>query len=200
MSKNRIRLLIPVVTVLTALAFSSCILSPTEEPPPKPTPVWKDLTHKEDVISNMVQSYKVHDITHYQQLLTDEFIWVNNPVDYANKVVSEESYARDIELTRTGGLFDAAEQKYADQNLWIDRLELTISTSPNAEVDMWEQMPDYLGNPCSDCWQTTRTYGITAVFGEKTLAGVAPVHIVIIGTPSNGKTYYHIARMEDLPN
>jgi hypothetical protein len=181
------------LAALAAIGYSGCILSPTEEPPDKPKPVWKDLTQKEDVITNMLQAYASHDIAHYEELLHADYLWYNQVADVQGG--AEEYWQRDEEVRKTGNMFLAADQRYEDPQKWIDRLELTIVTPGS-----WEQVPEFNGNPCDNCWQTMREYTIRLEMngGTTTITGNDNVQFTVVGVQKSGKTIYLLGRADDI--
>ena len=61
--------------LLSLITVSGCILSPEEDViPPDPTEIYKPLTDRENVIYNLVQTYKYTDIEKYQELLHPDYI------------------------------------------------------------------------------------------------------------------------------
>jgi hypothetical protein len=189
---NKTKYAILLFMVLALIGYSGCILTPKEEPPIKPETIWKDLTHKEDVIDNLLLCYQAHDISHYEELLHAQYLWYNQSTDVQNGY--EEYYQRDEEIKRTGGLFLAADRRYPDPMKYVDRLELTITSGS------WQQIAEFNGNPCDDCWETTREYTITVEMnsGTTTLQGNDNVKFTIVGVPQGAKTYYRLGRADDI--
>jgi len=191
------------VAALAVLGLSGCILSPKEEVPDKPPSVWKDLTQKEDVIDNLVQAYKAHDINHYQDLLLlddqsafDPYIWYNQATDVGPPPEGLEVYTLlQDDVRETRGMFAAADRASGvPTSLYLDQLDLTLLPGS------WLQIADFNGIPCADCWETTREYTITIHFVEedKTVTGNDLVKFTVVGIPVNGKTYYRLARADDI--
>lgn len=176
------------------IGFGGCILSPTEELPDKPKPIWKDLTQKEDVIDNLVLSYKAHDIAHYEELLHADYLWYNQTTD----VQLDPYWARDEEVTKVGKMFLAAESRHPDPTKWLDRLDLWIAT--DATGDSWEQADSVNGAPCDNCWQTMREYSIQLVMaeGDLTINGNDNVQFTVKGVEKGGKTIYLLLRADDI--
>jgi hypothetical protein len=119
------------------LSYSiGCILSPEEEvrPNDNPTIVYKDLTQPENLIENLVSSYKDKNIARYEELLLTtgdggynrEYYFHYQEGDVG--VIGEENDDREADVDMTRNIFRAAN---GDPNLdkghvAIDKLELTI--------------------------------------------------------------------------
>jgi hypothetical protein len=181
------------VMAFAVLGYSACILSPTEVPPDKPASNWKDLTEKEDVITNLMQCYTSHDITHYKELLHEDYIWYNQVAE-AEAGEVELYFQRDDDIQKTKNMFDAADRTYEDETKWLDKLELTIASGS------WTQLTEFNGEACDDCWQTLRQYYITLdmAVGELTLYGDDNVQFTIVGVDKGGKRIYQLGRADDI--
>ena len=60
---NRMKYAFLAFAVFALIGYSGCILSPDEElPAAQPKPTYKALTDKENIIYNLVQCYKEHNI------------------------------------------------------------------------------------------------------------------------------------------
>ena len=60
---NRMKYAFLVLAVFALIGYSGCILSPDEEAPvTPPAATYKSLTDKENIIYNLVQCYKEHNI------------------------------------------------------------------------------------------------------------------------------------------
>ena len=173
--------------VFVLIGYSGCILSPDEEvPQPQPKPVYKPLTEKENLIYNLMQSYKEHTIARYEELLDPLFVWHNQ---------DDTFYGRTEDITQTGKLFAAANNEYPDPKLWLDKLELTIFSGT------WTQAPQVDGVDCSDCWETIRDYSITARIsgGATTYIGNDRVMFIVVGVDKGGQRIYQLRHIYDIP-
>ncbi len=178
--------------VLTAIGFVGCILSPTEEPPkPHPSTNYKDLTNKEDVVTNLVQSYKDHNIDRFTELLHPDYLWYNQDADVANG--AKEFNTRDEDIAMTHNLFLAADHHNPNPDKQVDRLDLSITSAP------WTQITELEGNPCEDCWQSTREYYITVELtgGTTTLIGNDLVNLTVVPITKDGTKHYYLRRADD---
>jgi hypothetical protein len=183
--------------VLAALGFVGCILSPSvEPPPPHHTSSYKDLTHKEDVVWNLVQCYKDRNIDRFKELLHLEYLWYNQNADVQNGAPEFNSRDQDIEMTDK--LFKAANNQSPDPDLVVDRLDLSIASDPTGEN--WTAVDTLEGNPCEDCWQTLREYYITVEMngGTKTLIGNDLVRMFVVPVTKDGIKHYYLRRAEDI--
>ena len=147
MKAINVKLLLPLVlSLLIAFAFG-CILDPKEDikKPPDPTDNFKDLTNREDVVTNLLESYKKRDDARFAELLHDEYLWYMQTRDLQPGEEQYWSRSRDIEATHF--IFENAV-----------RLELTITPHE------WMPLTELGGEPCEDCWETQREYYITAQF------------------------------------
>ena len=184
--------------VLAAVGFVGCILSPTEEVPQKPpSSNYKDLTNKEDIVTNLVQSYKDHNIDRYTELLHTEYLWYNQKADVAKG--APQFNTRDEDIAMTHNLFLAADHKSADPDKQVDRLDLSIQSDPTG--DTWTHADTLNGSPCADCWQTTRDYYITVEMtgGTTTYIGNDLVTLYAVPVTKDGIKHYYLGRADDIP-
>ena len=193
MSGIKMKYVFCVLIAFAVIGFAGCILTPTEVPPKdKPVPVYRDLKNKDDVPYNFVQCYKEHNLNRYMELLHDQYEWHNQDLDVQGGM--KEFNTRDEEITTHRNLFLAAEHQYPDPLKNIDKLDLAIQNAP------WIQITEFEGNPCEDCWQTTREYFITVEFagGTSILMGNDLVTLTVVGVPKDGTTYYRLRRADDI--
>jgi hypothetical protein len=184
-------------SILTIIAMfiglAGCILNPKDDkvPPSKPTYVYLDLTHKDDPIKNLVTAYKEHNVAPIEKLLHSLYIWRNQDLDVQNHNLPE-SYSRSEEITSTTNMFLAADKR-SEPDKYIDKLELII------EDGSWLDVSEFQGQPCDDCWETTREYLITVVMegGNTTLQGNDLVVFTIVPVTEGGKKLYKIGRADD---
>ena len=183
---NRMKYAFLAFAVFALIGYSGCILSPDEEAPqPQPKPTYKSLTEKENIIFNLMQCYKEHNLTRYEELLDPGFVWHNQDDTFNDR-------AKDVE--QTGKMFSAADGKYPDPLLWLDKLEVSIS-----QPGTWYKMTDLDGVPCDDCWDTTRDYYITAVIsgGSTTYIGNDRIRFIAIGVMKGNQKVYLLRHMYD---
>jgi hypothetical protein len=184
---NRMKSAFLGIAALAMIVYSGCILSPDEEvPQPQPKPTYKSLTDKENIIYNLMQCYKEHNVTRYEELLDAGFYWHD-----------QDGTAKDraTDISQTGKMFEAAEHTYPDPKWWLDRLELTIYNNP------WTQVQEVDGEACADCWETTRNYYITAVIsgGATTYIGDAQATFIAVGLDEGGQRIYRLRHIYDTP-
>ncbi len=131
--------------------FSGCIFGTDDESEPKePVPDYRPLTDKENVIHNLVESYKWADIEEYTELLHPDYVWFNQPEDVILRGLPE-FYTREQDSAMTGGLFSAKLGTHEDPLAEIESLTLTISSGG------WLDVTELNGDPCEDCWETDAT-------------------------------------------
>jgi hypothetical protein len=190
MHGNRLRYAFLLFAVFALIGYSGCILSPSEEvPQPQPKPSYKPLTDRDNILYNLMQCYKEHNIDRYVEILDlNAFYWHDQ-----DGVVKE----KDKDVEQTGKMFQAAEHGASiDPKWWLDKLELTIYSGN------WTQTPKVDGVECADCWETTRSYYITAVLsgGATTYIGDAKATFIAIGVDEGGKRIYRLRHIYDIPN
>ena len=196
MSRSNMRMALWIVTVLVLAVQFGCILSPDKGPcdncGPPDTNQFRPLTDKENVIYNLVLSYKVADIQRYDDLLHPDFVW-HNQKDPASPNL-EEQWSRPEDFRRTSNMFKATRRAYSDPDLNLDRLELDIKAAA------WEPVDSVGGAPCTDCWQTTREYYITAVTeGGDTYIGNDLSLFIVVPVDKDGTKIYQLWRQDDMP-
>jgi hypothetical protein len=188
---NRMKYAFLALAVFALIGYSGCILSPDEEVPlPEVKPSYKPLTDKENIIYNLMQCYKEHNIDRYDELLHPDFVWYNQP----GSIPEFNDRPQDVYLT--GRMFLAAENKHPKPEVWLDKLELTIVQ----QGQYWTKIDSLEAAPCDDCWETTRDYYITAVTsgGKMTYIGNDLVQFIAKGVDLNGQRIYQLRRADDM--
>jgi hypothetical protein len=197
---------------IAALVYSfGCILSPEEEAaPPVIKPVtFEDLTEKEHVIINLVNSYKALLAEKYEELLLRAedirpsedgggtygtgYYWFNQTEDLTE--LEGEEFIEGLEdRDRTYNMFRAAQQNPVDpeKHPIIDKLTLTLSDAT------WQSVPEIFNQPCSDCWETLRVYEIWLYFGDDRIHGYDEVKFRIVPVMNGDTKIYKIAVAYDL--
>lgn len=193
MLKTTLKCLSILTIIAMLVGLAGCILNPKDDqvPPSKPKYVYLDLTHKDDPIKNLVTAYQEHNSAPIEKLLHSLYIWRNQDWDVANNHLPE-SYSRTEEIAATTNIFLAADKR-SEPTKYIDKLELTI------EDGSWQQVSEFQGQPCDDCWETTREYFITVVMegGNTTLYGNDLVVFTIVPVMEGQKKLYKIGRADD---
>lgn len=188
---NKMKYAFLLIAVFALIGYSGCILSPDEEvPEPQPKPTYKSLTDKENIIYNLMQCYKEHNLTRFEELLHPDYVWYNQE----GSTPEYNERAQDIYLTDR--MFLAAEGKHPDPKLWLDKLELSIVQ----QGGYWTQVFVIGEVACDDCWETTREYYITAVIsgGATTYIGNDLVKFIAIGVDKDGQRIYQLLRADDI--
>ena len=187
---------------VAALALAACMVfafgcifgNDDDDNKPTPVPDFKALTDKENVIYNLVQSYAKADVAHYAELLHEDYTWYFNPSDVTMGGL-DTFWTRAQDLAATTNMFSAAKGQAADPDMNITTLELTIASASWAVVDSLD------GNPCDDCWETTREYLLTLVMhaGEETYISNGLVAFIVVPVDDGGTKLYKLRRTDDLP-
>lgn len=189
-SLKRATLLLPLLSILAA---SGCILSPGggDEPPP-PVVTYKPLTDKENLIYNLQQTYADCNISEYQKLLHQDYIWYNQAEDVQNG--KDPFYTRAQDVTYQQNMFAAKLGTYPDPTKAIDVLKLTIDAAS------WQELTDIGGVPCTDCWMTTRPYHLELHIPSQDLTylGNDLIAFYVVAVTANNRKEYRIYRMDDI--
>ncbi len=192
------------VAVIIILSYSfGCILSPEEEirPNPNPPPDYKDLTIPENLIHNLVVSYQnLNDVKYGELLLKtddgsyEEEYFFKFQID--DVVTGGEEYLdRKTDLTRTGNLFLAAKGTPAKpEHPIIDKYGLNI------DPGTWQGVDSLWGEPCEDCWYTSRGYYIFIEYGGDRIYGDDQVEFYVVPIQEGDVTTYRIAIANDVLN
>jgi hypothetical protein len=152
----------PVAAMLLAAALlvsSGCLEEPEDPPKKAEESKYGDLTEKEHIIANLLQSYADRNIDRYIELLHADYVWYLQPRDVepggSGFVVRQE----DINMTRN--MFLAANGQFEPV---IERMDLEIDPGD------WYSMPSIGDKDCAEgeCWQTERGYHLVVQIGEMT--------------------------------
>jgi hypothetical protein len=174
------------------LFLSSCILGTDEDDKPKePAPDYRDLTDKDNVIRNLLESYKWCDIEEYERLLHPDYVWFNQERHVVTGGLPEY-FTRDEDLASTGNLFKAKLGTHPDPLVKVNALNLVIQTGA------WQRITEIDGSPCGDCWETTRLYEIAVVSPTTTLYANDYVKFVVVPVVEGGNTLYKLRRADDI--
>lgn len=188
-----------IAAFLTSLLYVGCILDPKpDKNPPNigPTKDFKPLTEKENVVYNLVLSYERKDITHYEELLHDDYVWYNQQRDV--ELGKEEKYLKDEDVRIVANIFNAANGQPKPGQKPIDKLSLTIPVYDDPDR-YWTSYTDSIGGePCEDCWQTTREYDMEVNIGDKTLLAHDNIMFIIVPVHEEGVKKYKILFAYDL--
>jgi hypothetical protein len=197
---------------IAALIYSfGCILSPEEESaPPIEDPIkFEDLTEKEHVIINLVNSYRALKDQEYLRVLLkaeDE-----KPAEYGGGTYGSMYYwfnqveDDDLELNidleedhkRTMNMFFAANGMPQDpeKHPVLDKLTLEITAGT------WQEVDSLFGGECQDCWKTLREYDIWLYLlgdDDDRIHGYDNVEFYIVPVQDGDKKTYRIAIANDM--
>ncbi len=180
--------------------FGNCGDSGTSRPEPE-TVVFEDLTEREDIIHNLVLSYREQDIDEYSKLLLRDndtyngssyaggYLWYHQP----GAVGGEEYLTGEEDLLCTNNIFLAANGSPSKpEHPVIFHLDLALTEGTWAPVD------SLFGDVCVDCWYTERQYNIFLEMGELDLHSTDNVQLYIVPVDEDGKKIYKIAVAKDI--
>jgi hypothetical protein len=146
-----------------------------------------DLSHKEDCILNYERACNERNIDRYAELFNArcEFISMMGKPDFDADIFSGQML-RKADLQ---GDLESTKRFFAG----VGALRFEI------EAGTWMRLDSLSGDPCPDCWKTTRAYSLSATFGEGGESNVmkAQGHQEFIISPVDGK--WKILRIIDQP-
>jgi hypothetical protein len=191
MRRSLFKTALPLLLVTALLASPSCIFDPKEDPliPPVVPIEWPDMTDRDDVIKTIVLCYENPKEgtaeAKYNALLHSLYYFKLHPDDITGPLYSPI-------ITRADDILSTE---------WIFRvqtlLELTLT-----ETGSWYEYPEIEGEPCENCWETTRQYFVRAQFGDETTIWQSPperAFVIIIAVPDeNDATKWVLRAMFDL--
>jgi hypothetical protein len=177
-----------------------CDDSGTSRPEPE-TVTFEDLTEREDIIHNLVLSYREKDINEYSKLLlrtndtysgstyASGYIWYHQP----GAVGSEEDLTGEEDLFCTNHIFLAASgTPVKPEHPIIYGLTLAIYSGT------WSAVDSLFGEECEDCWYTERQYYIFLEMVATDLHRTDNVQFYIVPVDEDGKKIYKIAVAKDI--
>jgi hypothetical protein len=198
MSTRKMRITLAYITIAALFVAYGCILSPDKGGgggDNQDTTGFRPLTDKENVIFNLMLSYKRADINQYGDLLHDQYTW-HNQLDPSTPNL-EEQWTRTQDYNATHNMFMSTRGSNPDPKWNVIKLELDIKNAS------WSLYPDSIPGypyPCTDCWQTTREYYITlATEGGDTYIGNDLCLFIVVPVNRGGQKIYQLWRAEDIP-
>lgn len=176
------------------IAIPGCITDPKESPIRKDRSEssayeYCDLREKEDVITNLLLSYKDLNIDRFAELLHPDYIFVLQPGDIKG---NKDHYTREEDIRITEKMFCA---RMGECSPKIRRLELNISEGTEGS---WHAAEEIDGKPCPGCWLTERNYRISVDLGFRTYHGDDMVLIYVAPVEEEGVTRYKIRIIYDV--
>lgn len=176
-----------------AFLLAGCIFGPDDGDKPKePTPDFRPLTDKENVVHNLLESYEWADIEKYVDLMHADYVWRNRDDDIIEGKVPSEFYTREQDSASTHNLFKARLGTHPDPMVVAKTLRLAIHPAA------WQEVAELFGDPCEDCWETARLYEIIVEMETKTLYATGTVKFVVVPVAEGGATHYKLRRADDL--
>ncbi len=165
------RIMTVLIVGISILAFNSCILDPKEKEAPPGTPVspYKPLDEERDnVLFNLVKSYKETNIDRYDELLDVDFIFHFSAADFRDGHVTAENWDRTAEIGSAGNMFDPL---YEGSREPVSNIDLTLIYA--AGDDRWIQVTpeDQEKYPDETWYEKTVRYNLTVQSGDISFVG-----------------------------
>jgi hypothetical protein len=183
------RTTITLLLLALALAFSVSCNDP-ESPIDDDDPgiEWPGMTSRDDVVRTLLLTYanpkEGESVSKFNALLHSSYFFALNPSDVG--VGGSPVLARAEDIAATEWIFEST-----------SLLDLSV-----AETGTWNSYPEIDGEPCIDCWESTREYRIRAQFGDEDTtyqspAGRASV-IIIVARDEADSSKWVIRAMYDI--
>ena len=191
MLRSVLKTALPLLLITAMLASPSCIFDPKEDPviPVKDPIVWPDMTTRDDAIKVVVLSYEnpndAGSESKYNALLHSQYFFKLHSSD----VGDGESQI----MTRAEDLLSTA---------WIFEEQTVLELTIDPEIGSWDTVDLVEGDPCENCWETTRSYFIRFQFeDEGTIYQSPPERAfvrIIVAPDENDTTKWVLRAMFDL--
>jgi hypothetical protein len=156
MRRSVLKTALPLLLITAMLAAPSCIFDPKEDPviPVKDPVVWPDMTTRDDAIKVVVLAYQNPNDSgsdsKYNALLHSQYFFKLHSSDV--EPTESQIMTRVQDLLSTEWIFD-------------NQTMLELSITP--EIGSWDAVELVEGDPCDNCWETTRSYYIRAQFEDE---------------------------------
>ena len=191
MRRTLLKAALPLLLITAMILSPSCIFDPKQDPEIKIEDpiVWPDMTVKDDAIRVIVLAYSNPKLgeseARYNSVLHSLYFFRLHSDDVA--VGESQIMTRNEDLASTEWIF-------ANQTM----LELTVSP----ETGSWDTYPEIEGEPCENCWTTTRSYFIRAQFEDEGTIFQSPPErafvTIIVAPDENDATKWVLRAMFDL--
>ena len=164
---------------LSAVAFVGGCSDDSSGPSGGKSP-YGDLTEKEHCITNLVVSHELSNISRYAEILHSNYILFGMKWGLFGDEIGTLDYSEDIDVTEQ--LFRAS------------MVHLDIGDGA------WSAMSEVAGDPCADCWETTREYRFEAYFpaDEVTYISTNIIKLIVVPIDDNGTKRYNIRLVYDI--
>jgi hypothetical protein len=170
--------------VFVAGLTTSCILDPKETKTPTGGDnkvVYKDLKEKDDVLYNLELAYNERNMTQYDKLLDDAFIFIFSPEDFSSGQTPAQ-WDRNAEVV--------SNTKILDPNLAGDKRVIQIDLSLDYPADNWAEQPENEDHPGESWYTNTVDYDLIVKTADdwehRALDLKAEFTIRWAGTPEDG--------------
>jgi len=182
---------ITLLLLALALAFSVSCNDPASPAKEDDDPIdWPGMTNRDDVVKTVLLAYanpkEGESVSRYNGVLHSLFFFGLDPSDVG--VGESPILTRAEDIAATEWIFEGT-----------SLLELLIP-----ETGTWDPYNEIEGEPCVDCWETTREYRIRAQFGDEDItyqspAGRASV-IIIVAPDETDSSKWVLRAMYDVVN
>jgi hypothetical protein len=190
MCRSVFKAALPLLLIAAVVLTPSCIFKPeTKDVVDPPDPVeWPDMTDRDDVIETVVLAYKNPKLgesnSRYNGLLHTQYFFKLHDTDV--EPGESQIMTRATDIASTEWLFDVHSM-----------LELTIT-----ETGTWYEYSEIEGEPCEDCYETTRQYFVRAQLGDETTIYQSPPErafvTIIVAPDENDSSKWVLRAMFDL--
>ena len=136
---------------------------------------YRDLTEKEDCVTNLMVSHILKEFDRYAELLHQDYIWYGAKWGLYSDPLGSLDRAEDIDLTT-----------------WI--FQNTVSIELDITESEWLPVEKIEGRPCTDCWETQRVYTFMAqdTQGGAVTSSGRYIRVVVTPVDADGTTEYRI--------
>jgi hypothetical protein len=179
--------------VLILPFVGSCLFGPSEKAPKKTAPACKSLTDKDNVLYNLELAYKTANFDCYIDLLHEKYSFHLQERDVI-QLGLPEYWTREEDSLITRNMFLAAKGQHPDSTRNLSKLEIEISDGA------WVAVAEFDGQPCDDCWETTREYYLELYFasGDMILMANDQAKFIVVPVTEDGQKRYKLVRLDDI--
>lgn len=180
--------------ILAFLLLPGCIFGPDEEKEQKKddASTCEAAIEQEIVIKNLVYAYNSRDIACLSENLHPDYTFLLQPKD--SLPGGKDFYTRDEDIAITEKMFLAARGLHPDPMMALRKLQLKIYPG------LWSEVAEVSGEPCEDCWQTTREYYLALAFvnDDRTYIANELVRFTVKPHMQGEAKIYRLLRCEDI--
>jgi hypothetical protein len=158
-NQSSIQRIIPIIVLLLALPIWSC--SDDDNPAkPKEDPYCLEATcPRDNVLYNLQSAYNDRNISRYDELLDDDFVFYFSAADVQNGTVSSSYWSRAAEINANKNMFDP---NYSNPNQQpVQDIDLALVYTQGDDQWTPSDAPDQVRYPGETWHQKTVTYSLT---------------------------------------